>query len=72
MEKNQTLKTIVYTKKSGLATYVGRYRFSFNGKEKDDEVKGYPSKREVVLRAKVTPFIVYKTKLTLQICNLWL
>jgi len=40
MEKNKTLKTIVYTKKSGLETYVGRYRFSFNGKEKDDEAKG--------------------------------
>jgi len=40
MEKNQTLKTIVYTKKSGLETYVGRYRFSFNGKENDNEVSG--------------------------------
>jgi len=40
MEKNQTLKTIVYTKKSGLENYVGRYRFAFNGQEKDDEVSG--------------------------------
>jgi len=40
MEKNQTLKTIVYTKNSGLPTYVRRYRFSFNGQEKDDEVSG--------------------------------
>jgi len=40
MEKNQTLKTIVYTKNSCLGTYIGRYRFSFNGQEKDNEVKG--------------------------------
>jgi len=40
MEKNQTLKTIVYTKNSGLETCIGRYRFSFNGQEKDDEVAG--------------------------------
>jgi len=40
MEKNQTLKTIVYTKNSSLETYIGRYRFGFNGMEKDDEVYG--------------------------------
>jgi len=40
MEKKQTLKTIVYTKKSGLETYVRRYRFAFNGKEHDDETYG--------------------------------
>jgi len=40
MEKNQTLKTIVYTKNSGLKTYIGRYRFGFNGQEKDNEISG--------------------------------
>jgi len=37
MEKNQTLKTIVYSKKSGLKTYIGCYRFAFNGIENEGE-----------------------------------
>jgi len=50
MEKNQTLKTIVYTKNSGLETYVGRYRFSFNGKENDNEVKGQGNQQDYGMR----------------------
>jgi len=50
MEKNQTLKTIVYTKNYGLETYVRRYRFSFNGKENDNEVKGNGNQQDYGMR----------------------